>query len=180
LIRYNIPNFFKNLWMFRKVLYNYRWYAGHSAILPFLETALTDMSNKMYVYGHEEEVSRLKKIAKMRRAVEITQRFNQYNFIDLAELELGSLHEFDYSFKSSKDHPGCFEFVDNMGEVESAHNSKVYARSQEIEAEMWIELWEIIKGQDVSEYKKILDSKKKDPNSWNKWFDGSGLRGWWD
>ena len=42
---------------------------------------------------------------------------------------------------------------------------------------MWAELWDILKGQDSTEIKSLLETDEK---SFDKWFDGSGLRGWWD
>ena len=39
---------------------------------------------------------------------------------------------------------------------------------------MWAELWDILKGQDSTEIKSLPETDE------NKWFDGSGLRGWWD
>ena len=49
---------------------------------------------------------------------------------------------------------------------------KVFKRSREIEKETWDEIWEILKGQDCSEFDKDID--------WEKQFDGTGIRGWWD
>jgi hypothetical protein len=43
---------------------------------------------------------------------------------------------------------------------------------REIEEEEWIELWDIMKGQDSSVYFK--------GGKWDDIFDGSGMRGWWD
>jgi len=38
-LRYDMPRFFKNLWLFRKDLYKYRWYSGDDAVLPFMRTS---------------------------------------------------------------------------------------------------------------------------------------------
>ena len=67
---------------------------------------------------------------------------------------------------------------------EIEHNSKVYARSIEIEESSWNEIWDILRGQNRDEYRKMVDElspeemKKKD--LWNDWFDGSGMNTWWD
>ena len=51
-------------------------------------------------------------------------------------------------------------------------------------ANEWDELFKILKGQDYKEYRKLvkLDKKKeiKNDNLWDEWFDGSGIKGWWD
>ncbi len=47
---------------------------------------------------------------------------------------------------------------------------------------MWAELWITLKGQDYSDFDKIKgDTKWKEQDElYKNWFDGSGLRGWWD
>ena len=177
-IRYGIPRFFRNLWMFRKDLYSYRWYSGHYAILPFMTTALKDISKSVELYGIEEQVSSAKKVAKMKRAVELMQHFINDDFCNLAEMEVGALHIRKLDFIPTGD--GYYRMVDNLTAEESEHNSKVYKRSSEIEEELWIELWDTIKGQPIQEYQKYYDNCKNKDNAWNEWFDGSGMRGWWD
>jgi hypothetical protein len=67
---------------------------------------------------------------------------------------------------------------------ERIHNKKVFERAREIEDSEWNELWSIIQGQNVKEYSEIYNSKtdeeKKEGDVWNNWFDGSGIKGWWD
>jgi hypothetical protein len=72
--------------------------------------------------------------------------------------------------------------VDKETDEEKEHNSNVFARSREIEDQMWAELWTILKGQEYSDFDKIKgDAKMKEQDDlYNNWFDGSGLRGWWD
>ena len=64
------------------------------------------------------------------------------------------------------------------------HNRKVYERSDEIEELEWIELWSILKGQDHKEYIKLHEEDElkeiKNDNLWNEWFNGSGIKTWWD
>ena len=61
-LRYDMPRFFRNLWIFRKDLYNYRWYSGQNAVLPFMKTALTDMAARIDERGMEVEYSKSKKV----------------------------------------------------------------------------------------------------------------------
>jgi hypothetical protein len=65
---------------------------------------------------------------------------------------------------------------------EREHNRKVYELSDEIEAQEWEELFSILKGQNMDEYRKLLDSSNDDEKRdlWDKWFDGSGMKHWWD
>ena len=176
--RYDLPRFVKNVWLFRKDLYQYRWYSGQHAVLPFMRTALKDMSLLIDVYGNEERTSKSKKIAKMNRAVELIQNFIDEDFIELAEEEIGALHLYESDFVESS--PGLYRMVDSLTDEEMQHNRKVYERAREIEEELWIELWEIIKGQNYDEYIEFSKKPKNKTNTWDKWFDGTGLRGWWD
>ena len=72
--------------------------------------------------------------------------------------------------------------IDKETDEEKEHNSKVFTRAREIEEQMWAELWITLKGQEHSDFDKIKgDTKrKKQDELYNNWFDGSGLRGWWD
>ena len=78
----------------------------------------------------------------------------------------------DWEFKPSENHPGSFELVDKDLPEEKEHNTKIINRAQEIEESDWKELWSIFQGQDYTKFDKNID--------WNKQFDGTGLRGYWD
>ena len=181
-LRYDMPRFFRNLWMFRKDLYNYHWYSGQNAVLPFMKTALTDMADKIDKRGWEVEHSKSKKIGKIRRAAYLMERFIEEDFIELAEQELGKVICYGFDFEPVPDKPGYSRMVDKETDEEKEHNSKVFARAREIEEQMWTELWTILQGQDYSDFDKIKgDTKWKEQDElYNNWFDGSGLRGWWD
>ena len=171
-LRYDMPRFFRNLWMFRKDLYNYRWYSGQNAVLPFMKTALTDMAAKIDKRGWEVEHSKSKKLDKMRRAAYLMERFIEDDFLELAEKELGEVICHGFDFEPVPDKPGYSRMIDKETDEEKEHNSKVFDRAREIEEQMWTELWTIIQGQDYTKFDKDTD--------WDKQFDGSGLRGWWD
>jgi hypothetical protein len=179
-LRYNMPRFFRNLWMFRKDLYNYRWYSGEHAVLPFMKTALMDMAAKVDERGSEVSKSKDKKVAKMYRAAYLMERFIKDDFIELAENELGEIVHHGFEFEPVPDRPGSSQLVDKETPEEKEHNSKVFARASEVEEQMWTELWTILEGQKTSHY-EVFQHKSADPdNAWDNWFDGSGLRGWWD
>jgi len=171
-LRYDMPRFFKNIWLFRKDLYNYRWYSGQHYVLPFMKTALIDMATKIDERGLEVEHSKSKKVDKMVRAAYLMECFIKDDFIELAEKELGELILHSWDFEPVPDKPGYSQLVDKDTPEEKEHNKKVFTRAREIEEQMWDELWTIIKGQDYTKFDKNID--------WDKQFDGSGLRGWWD
>jgi hypothetical protein len=179
-LRYDMPRFIKNIWLFRKDLYEYRWYSGQHAVLPFMKTALMDMASKIDERGLEVEKSKDKKVAKMYYAAFIMERFIEDDFIEIAEQELGELVHHKFEFEDVPDKPGYSRLVDNETPEEKEHNSKVFKRAREIESQMWKELWTILEGQNHSHFEVFLDKSKDKKNAWDNWFDGSGLRGWWD
>ena len=168
----NLIKFIKNIWAFRKPLWNFRWW-DYTFTLYMMEKSLEIMSDNLETKGNEVEVPRMKKVEKMRRAIQIIKNFDGIGHIEMAEKEFGELHIKPFEFKDSESRPGSYEMVDNETPEEKTHNKNVYDRAREIEEQEWAELWEIFKGQDNTKY----DSKKQD---WNDWFDGSGMRGWWD
>ena len=171
LFRYDIPRFVKNIWRFRKPLWNHYWF-DHHGTLTFLEIGLTHMSDNVEKRGNEVDEPRLKKVAAMRRAIELIQNYNEDNYIDSAEKELGELMLHDWKFEPVPDKPGYSQLVDSDTDEEKEHNKKVFNRAREIEKQEWSELFVILKGQDYTKFDKNID--------WDKQFDGSGIKGWWD
>lgn len=183
LFRYDLPRFFKNVWTFRKALWSHYWF-DHHGTLKFLEIGLTNTSDTIEKYGNEVDGPRLKKVAAMRRAIELIKNYNESNYIEMAEKELGELVHHDWEFEPVEDKPGYSRLIDKDTDEEKVHNRKVFDRSSEIEEQEWDELFKILKGQDHKEYRKLYDSQteeeKKEKELWNEWFDGSGIKGWWD
>jgi hypothetical protein len=169
--RYDFPRFLKNIWKFRKALYNYYWFDHHGTLM-FMETGLTDMANKIEKHGTEATSSRLKKVEKMHRVIQLIKNYNEDLYIEMAEKELGEVVLHELEFEPSPDHPGSYQLVDKNTQEENEHNRKVFDRAREIGEQEWNELWDIIKGQDYSKFDKNIDFDNQ--------FDGSGLRGWWD
>lgn len=161
----------KNFWTFRKVIWNFNWW-DYSFTFDVLKVCLKEMSDNLETKGLEVDEPRLKKVEKMRRAIEIINNMKGVEHIMMAEKELGVLFIKPIEFKDSESHPGSYELVDNDTPEEKEHNKKVYDRAREIEEQEWNELWNIFKGQEKTKY----DVKQE----WNEWFDGTGMRGWWD
>jgi hypothetical protein len=181
--RYDISRFIKNVWRFRKGLSRHYWW-DHHGMLMFMEAALTDMSDRLEKDGLEIDISRLKKVEKMRRAIQLIKNYNQDLYIEMAEKELGKLNLYDWEFETVPDSPDLKRLVDKETEEEKVHNRKVFNRAREIGDSEWNELWQIFKGQDNEEYQKLKETlteeQKQEEDQYYKWFDGSDVRGWWD
>jgi hypothetical protein len=181
--RYDISRFVKNVWRFRKPLSNHYWWDHHST-LQFMETALVHMSDNLETRGNEVEVPRMKKVVAMRRAVELIKNYNESNYIEMAEKELGEVIHHPWEFEDVEDKPGFSRLIDKDTPEEKEHNRKVFDRASEIEEQEWDELFKILKGQSHKEYREMHNTQKvlgeENDNLWNEWFDGSGIKGWWD
>ena len=170
--RYKIPMFLENLWYFRKELWRFRSW-DYTFNLSLLARSLEKSANTLEFYGNEIEETRMKKVAKMKRVVEIIRTLDKSSYISLAEKELGELKNVDGWFDDREDTP-----------EEKEHNKKVFKRSNELEKQEWDELWSIFKGQDYEDfnkiYEKLSDEEKMRHSHWENWYDGSGIKNWWD
>jgi len=177
-IRFELPAFFRNFWRFRKFLWNYRWW-DYRYLLESLTTPLDYMADRFETDGMEVDVSRMKKVAMMRRASELIKNVIEDNFIEKAEAELGELVSKEIRFEPAKDNPGYFSMIDDDTEEEKEHRRKVFERSREIEEEEWTELFKILRGQDWKEYQTVKNIAGVETD-WEDWFDGSGMKSWWN
>ena len=174
LFRYDIPRFFRNLWLFRKNLWNHTWYNGDSSVLPWVKTAVDDMAWRIEKYGHEVDESRMKKVAKMRRLSYLIDVCVKDEFIDEAEKELGFKYVYyPFEFEEVLGNDKLYELKQNETPEDKDNNSKLLNRSHEIQKEYWEELCAIIKGPDY-------DAMRASEEDWDKLYDGSDLRAWWD
>jgi hypothetical protein len=176
--RRDLWKFFANIWRFRRELYSHAWWDYHFT-LQMMYRSLSIMEKGMH-NGLEIRETREKKIEKMQRVLELLKNRIDDNYLELAEKDLGIKYiygEFDFKEVEDLDDNGqkLYEMVSQLTEIDNETNSKIMKRSREIEESQWIEIWEILKGQDHKEY---YDNKIE--KHWNDWFDGSGLRGWWD
>jgi hypothetical protein len=184
-IRWDVWHFFSNVWKFRKELYEHRWWDYHFT-LQMLYRSIAIMEKGMHA-GLEVRESREKKIQKMQRLLVLLDNKINDTYIELAEKELGyemisKGFEFEEVEETESTGKKLYRLADNETEEERELNRKIFDRARELEKEQWDEIWEILKGQDNTEYidmiqQKDTNGKQKD---WNDWFDGSGIRGWWD
>ena len=112
------------------------------------------------------------------------KNYNEDKYIEMAESELGPLVLHDWEFEPVPDKPEYSRIIDRDTEEEKIHNRKVFDRAHEIEEQEWNELFQILKGQDYKEYRKLYaeqtEEEKRKRELWDEWFDGSGIKGWWD
>jgi hypothetical protein len=163
-IRYDIPLFFKNVWRFRKELYNHQWW-DYRFTLEMMYRSLSIMVVRLEKDGIEEDVSRGKKVAKIKRALELLKHKLDDDYVERAESELGPLSTNSFDFEPVDGKEGLYKLVDKDTPAEKKHASKVFKRARVIEDKEWKELWDIFKGRKFT--------------TWEK-YDGSDLRGWWD
>ena len=162
-IRYDIPLFFKNVWRFRKELYNHQWW-DYRFHLEMMYRSLSIMEKGMSEKGIEVTETRNVKVQKMRRALELLKHNLDDDYIQRAELELGELTHKSIEFEPIEG-SDSYRLVDTDTPAEKKHARKVYKRARVIEDKEWKELWDIFKGKPFT--------------TWEK-YDGSDLRGWWD
>jgi len=130
-IRYNIPNFFKNLWFFRKEIYEYRKWDYHYSLL-MLKRSLEGLEICIRTKGNVFDETRLPKIEKIQRVIQLIDNNINQKYYDMAEEIHGEIKG------------GLF----NETEEEHEHNRKIFNYVHELEIKEWDELWSIIKGND--------------------------------
>jgi hypothetical protein len=177
-----IPNFFKNIWRFRKELYQHQWW-DYTFTLQMLHRSLSIMVDKLEKDGIEVESHRSKKVTKIRRAIQILKSKIDGDYIGRAESKLGEIPSRPMEFEKIKG-SDTYRMIDNNTSAEKKHITKVYAYANKLEEQEWKELWKIFEGQDIKQFSKLLKTKTKEEQRngdiWNEWFDGSGMRSGWD
>jgi len=169
--RYKIPMFFENVWYFRKVLWRFRSW-DYTFNLMMLSKSLEKTAHTLEFHGFEIEETKNKKVEKIKRVIEIINSLNESNYITRAEEQLGELRGVEF-WEDKEDTP-----------EDKEHNKKVFDLSSKMEEDEWSELFVILKGQNHQDYAKLMDNateeEKMKTDLWNKWFDGSGMKHWWD
>ena len=161
-IRYDIPLFFKNVWRFRKELYNHQWW-DYRYTLEMLYRSLSIMVVKLEKDGIEEDNSRGKKVQKIKRALELLKHRLDDDYVDRAQVELGEIYSSPFEFEKTEE--GTYRLIDDETPTQKKHNRKVFKRAHQIEENEWKEMWDIFKGK---KFTTMVD------------YDGSDMRGWWD
>lgn len=157
IFKFNFFLFITNAIKFRKELAIHQWW-DYSHSLIMMRRSLIIIRDGLVKKGSEVFETRQKKIEKITRVIHILDNICESNYIDMAESELGRISETPLGKET---------------EEEKIHNRAVFLRADEIENAEWDELCTILKGQDMSEF---LGKQKPI----EEWFDGSGMRTWWD
>lgn len=182
-VRYDFPNFLKNAWIYRAELTNTFDWDGTSG-MRITAAHLKRVADYIEVKGHEVEESRLKKVKMIHRAVELIELHLEEDFISWAEQEMDEKIIDGQIYFEKIEGSEYSQMKDRLTEDEKAHNGRIYKRAQEIATETWMELFEILRGQDSRVYRIMVDMHKGDSKRqfeiWDDWFDGSGLKHWWD
>jgi len=122
----------------------------------------------------------VEKVEKIKRAIQLLNNRLNDNYIDQAEKEFGKLHLKPLEFEDLGN--GTSRLLDINTKEENEHNKRVFKLASTIDDREWRELWNIFKGQSILDYKKHLKTipTEEQSDEWNKWFNGSDMRGWWD
>ncbi len=148
LFRYKIPYFFKNLWRFRKEMWEFRpW--DYNFNIKMWRTSLFELCEYIDKKGLEANETRRKKVYYMRRAIHLMDLIISNNFSEIAEKRL----EYKYEFS----HPELESYIDKNGKkyftIKNYENDEVRRKNRKlfeeeimIERETWLELFEILKG----------------------------------
>ncbi len=158
--RYDIPLFLKNIWRFRRELWNHQWW-DYRYNLEMLYRSLSITYKGIKERGHEVDETREPKVKAMGRALELLKHKLDDDYVGRAQAELGPLSNLDWEV----DEEGVL--FDRDTPEQKKHNRKVFKRANEIEQKEWKELWDIIKG---TKFSKRYDIE----------YDGTDMRAWWD
>jgi len=161
--RYNLPYLIKNIWYFRKELYNFRSW-DYSYNLQFLKRTL-ERTLICIENGNEVDESRLVKVNKIKRTIELLDNKLSDNYMEQAEKILNIKHKISFHWNELPN--GNFEMINDESLEQQQINMKIHELSAKLEEEQWEELWSIIKGSDEI---VLVDNEEV--------YD-TGIRGWW-
>lgn len=172
--RYDLVQGIKNILFFWRVIWRYRSWDS-SFQMRILARSLEPLAHTLEHHGNEVDEPRLKKVASIKRAIEILNRQANDDYLDLAERELGYTVNVNYGITS-----------DGEPKAVTEKNRKLFDLSHELEDKEWKELWKIFEGQEHTHYIMLLDKARSENQNvgtediWNKWFNGTGMKHWWD
>ena len=158
---WRVRSFFRglyNFWYFRKEIWNFRGW-DYSFQLRLWRKSLIPLRDSI-LNGYEVRDPRMSKVQAIQEAIDLLDNIIEDDYISVAEGVLG------------------IRFLDTTDAKEAR---KVIDLSNELADKDWKRLWRILEGQNHNEYIMLLD-RKSDPGEdvWAQWFDGTGMKGWWD
>jgi len=129
-----------NLWFFRKVIWNFRWY-DWSFNLDLFQRSLQYTCREIETRGTHLSVP--ESVQDMRRVIWLLEKVRSDEFIKEAEDSVGyELKGFD--FKPLEGKKG-YELVDAPG-TDKVKSKKVTDLARKLEEENWEEIWKIVDG----------------------------------
>lgn len=166
--RYDLPNGVKNIIKFWIPVWNHQSFDSAYSLRLFAKSLETLSDN--IKHGNEIEISRNKKVARIRELIEIINRISEDDYIELAEHQLNI--EVDTQFT----------FSDNEPIEVTESNKKVFDKASELADLDIIRFCEIIKGQDPNAFESDREelSYSEMEELYLEKFDGTGIKGWWN
>ena len=130
-----LPEFFKNVWRFRRELWSHRWW-DHSFTLMILRKSVEIQANGMETKGYEVKESSDKKIVKMRRLCQIIDNIVDSNYIMMAEEIHGQINYKPLRFIETGNED-FYMLADDDTPEEKDHQRKVYKEAHRLEQKEW-------------------------------------------
>lgn len=189
---YETKRYFKNIVYFNKMMKD--WYLWDSkSQLKLFAYGLEGLANHMERYGREIDVSRKKKIASIRRLVELL-RTDYEDAVNDKYLSVGEdeviTHVTEYADGSTG-----FEVRDEDSKKIKEKSLEVYKEKYHQAREAYYdEIFKLIKGQDMYKLQDEVDTvagekhedetyaeyQQRRDEIYHNLFDGTGIEGWWD
>jgi len=144
---FNIKNFFRNIFLFRNELTDFR-IGDYYFILNVFRRTLELNLNYFVKEKDNCPIFLDVKIENMKRALDILNNIRDDNYLELAEKELG--YKYIYSdFIFERVDNNLFKLKNDLSSEVGKKNYDLSEKSEEIKEEEWIELMDILKGNDI-------------------------------
>ncbi len=151
---YNCKFGFKNLWLYRNLIWNHRPWDFDHHILSTIKFQLTQLRHEMET-GYEVRESLDLKLKDIDRALELLTHLIEDNYID----RVGGLSAEPTLEFVDIEGTDLYELKDTRTELQKAFDSTTIEKAWKLEQEEWSELWSII-----------------DKGKYNEF----GAQGWWE
>jgi len=154
-----VLNFIKNIIIMKDFLWNYEKY-NYYGVFWSLRIIFKNLKNEL-LKGKELSID--KKIQKIDRCIQILTNIIEDRYLEMSELINGK-------FLMNDD-------LEEPSEEQSIINIKIIKEKNILEEKEWVELLDIIKGQNIDDL--IIIESITGMELYDQWFNGSGLRKWW-
>jgi hypothetical protein len=159
----DVPDFFKNIWKFRKELWHHVDFDYESS-LRFLRRNI-QLIYAAKIDDYEDEEDKRKKLKSMNTALLLLDNIIQDDYITIAQNQLGK--KLSYNTVLRTDANKWYLPV-------STKDREIFDKARELEQLEWEELFNILKGPNGKE-----EYKETDKDALPKLKNGNGLYKWW-